>query len=120
MEDPFGVNEIDGVANLKYNSFRSPVIPCKRVASFRNVGSKITSGAVVQDQEHLFSIGDEKPFVKGDDVWVRRDELVIVYFACGVTELVVDVVGGWDAGQGWVCDVDDFHGTTDASVNPER
>lgn len=49
VEDAFRVDEIDGVADLKYDSFDSSVIPCKRVASFCNVGPKITSWAVVKD-----------------------------------------------------------------------
>jgi hypothetical protein len=120
VEDPFRVNEINGVADLEHDLFHSPVVPCKRVASFREVCSKITPGAIVQNQEHLFAIGDDKPFVKGDNVRVGGDEVVAVYFACGMAELVVNVVGGWNARRMWVCDVDDFHGTADVSIDPER
>lgn len=44
---------------------------------------------------------------------------MIVYFACGVAEPVIGVVWGWNARRIWVGDVNDFHGTTDVSVNPE-
>ena len=58
--------------------------------------------------------------MEGDNVWVGGDEVVIVYFVCGMTEPVIDVVGGWNARRVWIGDVDDFHGTMDAAVNQER
>ena len=70
MEHPFRVDEIDGVANLEKNPLESPVVSCKAIAPFRDVGPQVTPRAVVHDEEHLFTVGEEKRLVKGDDVWV--------------------------------------------------
>ena len=43
-----------------------------------------------------------------------------VYFACGVGEFAIHVVGRWNAGWVWIGDVDYFHGTMDATVNQRR
>ena len=120
MEHPLRVDEIKGVADLKNKFLHTPIISCKRIASFRNVRSQIAPSAVVHDQEHLLAVSDEEPLVKGDNVWVGGDPFVVVYFAHGPVELMVDVVWGWDAGLIRVGDVDDFHGAADASINLGR
>ena len=91
------MDEIDGVANLKDDLLHSPIIPCKWVPPFGNVGPQIAPSIVVQNQEHLFAVGDEKPFVEGDDVWVGGNKIVVIYLTNGVAESVVNIVGGWNA-----------------------
>ena len=58
--------------------------------------------------------------MEGNDVWVGRDELVVIYFARGIVKSVIDVVRGWDARRIWVGDVDDFHSTTNISIDKVR
>ena len=120
MEYSFRVDEINSAADLQ-NYFPHPhIISCKRIASLVDVSPQISSGAIIQNEEHLFAVRNEEAFVEGNDVWVGRDELVVIYFARGIVKSVIDVVRGWDARRIWVGDVDDFHSTTNISIDKVR
>ena len=114
------MDEIDRATNLKDGFLHSSIVSREWVALFCDKTLQVTPSAIVQDQEHLFTLGDEEVLVEGNNIWMSGDELVVVYFVYDLVEPVVDVVGGWDAGWVWVCDVNDFHSATDVSINPAR
>ena len=77
------MHEVNRAANLK-NGFPHPsIVSCERVASFENIGLQVASRAIVQNQEHLCAAHHEEVIMKGDDVRVGREELVVVYLAYG-------------------------------------
>ena len=77
------MHEVNRAANLKDDFPHPSVVSCERVASFENIGLQVTSRAIVQNQEHLFAVRHEEVIMKGNDVRVGREELVVVYLAHG-------------------------------------
>ena len=114
------MDEIDGAADLKNYFPHPPIVSFEGIAALVDVTPQVTSSAVIQNEEHLFTVRNEEVFVEGNDVWVGGDELVVIYFARGASKSIIDVARGWDARGIWVGNVDDFHGTTNVSVNQIR
>ena len=78
------MHEVNRTANLKDNFPHASVVSCERVASFDNIRLQVTSRAIVQNQEHLFAVRHEEVIVKGDDVRMGREQLVVMYLAYGL------------------------------------
>ena len=93
MEHPFRVDEVDSAADLKNYFSHPPIISREWIVFFVDVSLQVASSAVIKNEDHLLTIRDEEVFVEGDDIWMRGDELVIIYFACGVMKSAIDVVG---------------------------
>jgi hypothetical protein len=111
VEHSLRMDEINGVTDLENDFLHSPIILGKWVTAFRNVGLEVTPSAIVQNKDHLFAAGVVEPVVEGDDVWVGRDEEVVIYFTTGLSESVICVISARFG------DADDFHGATDAFTN---
>ena len=78
------MHEVNRAANLKDDFPHPSIVSCERVASFENISLQVTSRAVVQNQEHISAVHHEEVVMKGDDVRVGREELVVVYLADGL------------------------------------